>query len=41
MSLMTFLVEGGRIVEITSLADPARLARMDLPSRAQAPGRDH
>ena len=34
MSLMTFLVEDGRIVEITSLADPSRLVRMDLPSRA-------
>ena len=34
MSLMTFLVEDGRIVEITSLADPSRLAGMDLPSRA-------
>ncbi len=34
MSLMTFLVEDGRIVEISSLADPSRLARLDLPSLA-------
>ena len=32
VSVMGFTVTGGKIVEIEALADPERLARLDLPS---------
>lgn len=33
VALMACTVVGGRIVDVVSIVDPARLARMDLPSR--------